>query len=302
MVALGVGNLPDALACFDAASDQHAALGVYDPDLSLHRCATLIAAGLAADAVHEADTAIVRLAAGRGQQTMRAELLLVAANCALAAGKPAAAMDRAAEAARLFGRQGREWWHAHARLAQVRAALEAGPVTSALLRDARRCVRELAGLGSPDLPLARLAAGRVATTLAAAIATDERTGVNARSRARRLRDEANEHLAAAAAGRSHGPAFSRAAGWLAEARHAEAADDSRRLMRACRRGLAVIDEYRSVFGSSELRAQSTAHGAELAALGQRHAVAAWPATADARMERAVAGRRARRSRRPPARR
>jgi hypothetical protein len=43
-------------------------------------------------------------------------------------------------------------------------------------------------------------------------------------------------------------------------------------MRACRRGLAVIDEFRSVFGSSELRAQSTAHGAELAVLGQRHTV------------------------------
>jgi hypothetical protein len=42
-------------------------------------------------------------------------------------------------------------------------------------------------------------------------------------------------------------------------------------MRACRRGLAVIDEFRSVFGSSELRARSTAHGAELAALGLRHA-------------------------------
>jgi hypothetical protein len=42
-------------------------------------------------------------------------------------------------------------------------------------------------------------------------------------------------------------------------------------MRACRRGLAVIDEFRSVFGSSELRARSTAHGDELAALGLRHA-------------------------------
>ena len=135
----------------------------------------------------------------------------------------------------------------------MRAAAEAGPVTPALLRDARRCVRELAGLRSPDLPLARLAAARVAT-------------------ARGLLAEADEHLAAAAAGRRHGPALSRAAAWLAQARRAEAAGDSRRLMHACRRGLAVIDEFRSVFGSSELRAQSTAHGAELAALGQRHAV------------------------------
>ena len=203
--------------------------------------------------MREADAAIGRLTQVRGQPTMRAELLLVAADCALAAGDLGTAMDRAAEAGQLFGQQGRRWWRAHAQLARVRAAAEAGPVTSALLRDARRCVRELAALGSPDLPLARLAAGRVAI-------------------ARGLRAEADEHLAAAAAGRRHGPALSRAAAWLAQARHAEAAGDSRRLMHACRRGLTVIDEFRSVFGSSELRAQSTAHGAELAALGQRHAV------------------------------
>ena len=60
--------------------------------------------------------------------------------------------------------------------------------------------------------------------------------------------------------------------WLAEALRAEAVGDSQRLMYACRRGLDVIDEYRSMLGSSELRAQTTAHGAELASLGQRHAL------------------------------
>jgi hypothetical protein len=34
----------------------------------------------------------------------------------------------------------------------------------------------------------------------------------------------------------------------------------------------VIDEHRSALGSSELRALSTMHGAELAMLGQRHAL------------------------------
>jgi hypothetical protein len=43
-------------------------------------------------------------------------------------------------------------------------------------------------------------------------------------------------------------------------------------MYACRHGLDVIDEYRSMLGSSELRAQTTAHGAELASLGLRHAL------------------------------
>jgi len=253
LAAFRTGHLPDALACYDAAGERYTALGVQEEDLSVQRCATLIAAGLAADAVREADAAISRLTLVRGQPTMRAELLLVAADCALAAGDPAAAVDRAAEAGRLFGRQGRRWWRAHAQLTRVRAAAETGPATAALLADARRSVRELAGLGSPDLPLARLTAGRVATT-------------------RKLYAEADEHLAAAAAGRRHGPALSRAVAWLAEARRAEAAGDSGRLMHACRRGLTVIDEFRSVFGSSELRAQSTAHGAELAALGQRHAV------------------------------
>lgn len=273
VAALRTGHLPDALACFDAADDRFTALGVFEADVSVHRCATLSAAGLAADAVREADAAISRLARVRGQPTMRAELLLVAADCALAAGDPGTAVDRAAEAGRLFGRHGRRWWRAHAQLTRVRAAAEAGPATAALLRDARRCVRELASLGSPDLPLARLAAGRVATAVAAAVAADERANADARSRgARRLLAEADEHFSAAAAGRRHGPALSRATAWLAAARRAEAAGDQRRLMHACRRGLAVIDEFRSVFGSSELRAQSTAHGAELAALGQRHAV------------------------------
>jgi tetratricopeptide (TPR) repeat protein len=251
-VALRLGDLPEALTCFDEAADRYAALGLRDPDLAADRCAALTAAGLATDALREADAAISQLAGVRGRPTKRAELLLVAAGCALAAGEAGTALDRATEAGRLFGRQGRGWWRAHARLARVRAAAQASPVTVVLLRDARRCVRELAELGSPELPLARLAAGQVALAL----------GREA---------EAEEHFAAAAAGRRHGAALSRATAWLAEARRAEAAGDPRHLMHACRRGLGVIDEFRSVFGSSELRAQSTAHGAELAALGQRHA-------------------------------
>jgi hypothetical protein len=40
---------------------------------------------------------------------------------------------------------------------------------------------------------------------------------------------------------------------------------------ACRSGLAVLDEHRFTLGASELRALATAHGVELAALGQRQA-------------------------------
>ena len=66
--------------------------------------------------------------------------------------------------------------------------------------------------------------------------------------------------------------MTRVTGWLGAALRAEAAGNSRALCAACQRGLAVIEENRFSLGASELRAQVTAHGAELAALAQRHAV------------------------------
>ena len=253
LVALRLGDLPDALSCFDEAAERLQRLGTSEPDLSIHRCAALTAAGLATDAMQEADAAIEQLDRIHGRPTKRAELLLTAATSALAAGQPAAALDRATEARRLFDRQGRRWWRAQAQLVQVSAGVEAGPATAALLRDAGRCARALAHLSSPHQPLAELAVGRIALALG-------RTAV------------ANQHLAAAATGRRHGSALSRAVAWRAEALRAEAVGDRRRLMYACRRGLDVIDEYRSMLGSSELRAHTTAHGAELANLGLRHAL------------------------------
>src|SRR5262249_46559834 len=63
-------------------------------------------------------------------------------------------------------------------------------------------------------------------------------------------------------------------GWLSEALRAEAAGNPRRMLAACRRGLAVLDEHRFSLGASELRALATAQGAELAALAQRHSARA----------------------------
>ena len=251
LVALRLGDLPEALSCFDKAAERFQNLGATEPDLSIHRCAALTAAGLFRDAMDEAEAAIDQLDEIHGRPTKRAELFLTGARCALAAGQPTKAFNWATEARRLFDRQGRPWWRAHAELARVSAGVATGSVTPALLREARRCIRELSELSSPDQPLAQLATGRVALALGRAA-------------------DANVHLAEAAIGRRHGPPLSRAVAWLAEALRAEAAGDSQRLMYACRRGLDVIDDYRSMLGSSELRAQTTAHGAELAILGQRH--------------------------------
>src|SRR5512133_881612 len=253
LVALRLGDLPEALNCFDRSEERFCRLGAAEPDLSIHRCAALTAAGLFRDAMYEAEAAIGQLDQIHGRPTKRAELLLTAARCALAAGEPTTALAWATEARRLFDRQGRRWWRAHADLARVNAAVDSGPATTALLRDAQRCVRALSELSSPDQPRAQLTSARIALALGRVKVADLQ-------------------LAAAAIGRRRGAPLSRAVAWLAEALRAEALGDSRRLMYACRRGLDVIDVYRGMLGSSELRAQTTAHGAELAYLGQRHAL------------------------------
>ena len=255
LVAFRSGDLPAALSYLDEAASRYRPLNVPTPALSIDRCAVLLAAGLAGDALAEADAAIRDIEQVHGRSTRKAELLLMAASCALAAAQPQAALDRAEAAYRLFRSQRSTWWQAHAGLVLVQAQYAAGLVSAPLLRAANRAATRLEALGSGEATSAHLLAGRVALELG-------------------RRDDADRHLIAAARSRRRGPAMSRAGGWLSEALRAEAAADPRRLLIACRRGFEVLDEHRLTLGASELRAQATAHGAELAALAQRHAAGA----------------------------
>ena len=81
--------------------------------------------------------------------------------------------------------------------------------------------------------------------------------------------DAQAQLAIAARARHRGPALTRASGWLAEALLADSAGQTRRTLAACRRGLAVLRAHSLTLGATELRAQATAHGLELAELAQR---------------------------------
>jgi len=255
LVAFASGDLPAALAYFDEAAPSYRRLKVPTTALHIDRCAVLLAAGLARDAVTEADTAVREMEQIRGRFTKKAELLLMAANCALAAGRPEAAQDWAQAAYRLFRSQRSAWWQAHAARVLVQARHETGPPSAALLRQADRAAAELDALGASDAAQAHLLAGRIALGLD-------------------RRDDADRHLVAAARTRQRGPALPRASGWLAEALRAEAAGQPGRMLAACRRGLDVLDEHRYSLGASELRAQATVHGAELARLALRHAAAA----------------------------
>jgi tetratricopeptide (TPR) repeat protein len=247
------GDLPTALSFFDEAAARYRALNVPSPGLSLDRCDALLTAGLVSEALAEADSAIRDLEQIHGRSTKKAELLLTAANCALAAAQPQGAVERAQAAYRLFRSQQNGWGQAHTRLVLVQARYVVDPLSGRVLRAANEAAGRLEELGSGEATQAHLLAGRIALELG-------------------RRTEADCHLGVAALSRRRGTAMARASGWLAEALRAEAAGEPRRMLAACRRGLEVLEDHRLTLGASELRAQATARGGELAALAQRHAV------------------------------
>ena len=159
------GDLPAALSFLDEAAARYRPLNVPTPFLSFDRCNVLLAAGLAGDALAEADAAIRDIEQAHGWSTKKAELLLMAANCALAAAQPEVALDRAQAARRLFRSQQSAWWQAHAGLVLVRARYAAGQVSAQLLSAADRAAGQLAALGSAEATQAHLVAGRVALDL-----------------------------------------------------------------------------------------------------------------------------------------
>ncbi len=262
LVALAGGDLPAALAFLDEATPSYEKLNIPTTQLRIDRCGVLLAAGLVADAMAEAEASVRELEQIR--VTKQADLLLMAAHCALAAARPQAARDWALAACRLFRSQRSTWSEAHAARVLVQAKYTLGPPSAALLRAAGQAADRLDALAASDAVQAHLLAGRIALDLG-------------------RRDEADRHLAAVASTRRRGPALARVSGWLGEALRAEArqaagateaGDDPGRMLAACRQGLDVLDQHRLTLGASELRAQATVHGAELAALAQRHAVRA----------------------------
>jgi len=253
LVAFARGDLPAALSYLDEASHRYDQLGTLEPSVHIDRCWVLLAAGLARDAVLEADRAAERIAAYGGQATKRAELLFVAARAALAAGDLTSAGERAEQARRLFGHQHREWWAARAELVAAEARYAAGDTSAALLRRSERLAARLTDLRAAEASSAHLLAGRLALH-------------------RRRSEQAEHHLARAANSRRSGPPLARSAAWLAQALRTEARGQVRATLAACARGLDALDEHRMALGATELRAHATAHGAELARLAQRDAL------------------------------
>ncbi|MEY7978757.1 tetratricopeptide repeat protein, partial [Streptomyces pilosus] len=162
LAAFRAGDVPVALRLLDEAEERYAKLGTPTFMLSIRRCEVLMAAGLAAEALAEADTALGALDGIGGQSTRRAELLLAAARAARLADEPQTAIARAALAVRLFAGQRRTWWEAHARLVLTGARHAAGRRSGRLVADAAKVAEQLVALGAPAAPEASLLAGRIA--------------------------------------------------------------------------------------------------------------------------------------------
>ncbi|MDX3316057.1 CHAT domain-containing protein [Streptomyces sp. ME03-5684b] len=250
LAAFRSGDVPAALRLLDEAEERYGKLGTPTFMLTIRRCEVLMAAGLATEALAEADGAVAALDGIGGQSTRKAELLLVAARAARLAGEPQTALARAAVAVRLFAGQRRTWYETHARLVLIEARVATGRGSGRLVADAAAVAERLAAFGAPAAPEASLLAGRIALDL----------GWTA---------DAERHLAVAARSRHGGPPLARMTGWAAQALRAQAAGSARGVLEACRRGLDVLDDHRMTLGASELRARATAQGAELAALAQR---------------------------------
>jgi tetratricopeptide (TPR) repeat protein len=247
------GDLPAALGYLDETARRYTALDAYNPDLPIDRCHTLLAAGLAAEAVTVAEAALETHHARGGDRTKGGELLFTAAQAALAADRPALAAQRAAQARTLFRRQGRHVWQARVEFLALQSRYALGQRDSRLRARADRLADRLGALNTWEAPAAHLLAGQLA-------AGQGRTA------------EADRHLAEAARSRRRGPTFGQPAGWLAHALRAQHRGAVPAMLLACHRGLDAAGEHLRGLAAPELRAHAAIHGAELATLAQRLAV------------------------------
>lgn len=247
--AFARGDLPTALTYFDDARRRVDELGVFEPELVVNKCAALLAAGLAQEALTEADAAVARIESLSGSATRRAELLHTAAVAAYETGAVDVAERRCLAALTLFRRQQRRLWAARTELVLVQCRSTRDERSAALIRRARHLVSEFDELSPERAVEAHLIAGRLAL-------------------AGNRPEEARRQLTAAARDRNRVSRTS-AAAWLAQAVLCELDGRWRAMLRACDRGLRSLEVPLNTAGSTELRVLATAQRAALVQLAMR---------------------------------
>jgi tetratricopeptide (TPR) repeat protein len=264
-------DLAEALGLFDIVAERFQALNAFRAaDLVVDHARVMLTAGL----VGEAREMIRQALTTELQPVRRAEILLTAAQAALAEGDLGTAAVDSGLAGQLFAAQQRPLWAHRAKLLLLQARYladhpdtrdltiaPADPQTAdgeqrnrqrRLLRASGHLVEQMRAERSSELAVAQLLHGRIAHDAG-------------------RDDDARRSFAEAAGSRRTASGLARAAGWLAAALLADLQNDRRALLHACRRGLDAVDEYRMLLGDLELRALATRQGNEFMTLAMRSA-------------------------------
>ena len=247
---LRAGRIPEALREIARAERSAELVGVQLDMIYADRAETLLAAGLAVEALENAERAVVgQLAADLAFDA--AESRLMAARAALAANLVGRATQLAGQARAEFSRQRRYNWAAQAWHMELAARFAEGERTAELLRELTRCVARLERAGWLATPQqARLQAARTAAAL-------------------RRKAQAERLYAQISADRFSGLATLRILAWEAESERRLLRGDRGGAGRAVAHGLKVLAEFAGTLGATDLRAASASLGTELATTGLR---------------------------------
>lgn len=244
------GRIPEALREIALAERSAELIGMQIDSAYADRADALLTAGLAAEALENAERAIAGQLE-RGRAFDAAESRVMAARAALAANEVGRAARLAAEARADFIQQRRRAWAANAWQVELAARYAEGERTAELLRELNRCVTSLEQAGWLVTPQeARLQAAHTAAAL------------GRRAQAARLYGQI-------AAERFSGLWSLRILAWEAESERRLLAGDRGGAGRAVTQGLKVLAEFAGTLGATDLRAGSAALGTDLATAGLR---------------------------------
>jgi tetratricopeptide (TPR) repeat protein len=242
--ALRQGDLPKALRLLYQARDRYRDLGVVPSDVARDLAVVLVAAGMTEEATIAADELVEVLEADRASAGRRADGLIAAATVHLDHGNAERAIGLARRAVRANHRQGNAEGERHSKLVLLKAQAATGRVTKRHAVAAAELASVLKDRYAAERLEAQLLAGRMARQMG-------------------LTELATKQFQAASAQRRKGSALRRSAAWLATAQLADMRGDRAGMLRACERGLAVLDTHALSLGATELRARATTHGVEL---------------------------------------
>ena len=245
-VAARAGDVPAALRWYDLA-DEHFRHTGRPTEALVDRAEVLLQARLWPEARDIAQAAAESAATAR-LESLLPQARLLQAQAALAAGDQPAALAAAAAARAAFRRQGRTGWTALADYVVWRAS------PGATISAARRLAERLDAAGWAEHAIqARILAAEAPPRqpTSAAVADLARAVVTVR----------------------RGPALLRVRTWYGRALTRLHAGNRFGAKRALAAAVRVVDAYRDTFGAAELRANISAEGAHMAALGLRLSLA-----------------------------